>query len=229
VRTANVALVDMIIGPRTSPFEGWAPDVTLKPFAMGRYIAVDDFTNYWAWGAGLEATAPVGRATTAALTVFGRRREYADNPDALTNSNSTGNEAAAVLEFRTLLAPGLTLAFSTNFTRYIAVVGSESYAEFGVLATFGYRFPDPLGINGRTWQAILAAGIQRAAYDQPDPAVDPSVSRQQNDFSFSFVLSVPLDERFSLVSQTGYTQRDANIGNYAYNAFTTLAGVSWRF
>jgi hypothetical protein len=40
---------------------------------------------------------------------------------------------------------------------------------------------------------------------------------------------VPLDERLSLVSQTGYTQRDANIANYAYNAFTTLAGVSWRF
>ena len=43
------------------------------------------------------------------------------------------------------------------------------------------------------------------------------------------VLGIPLDENFSFVSQTSYVRRDATVTNYAYDAFSTLAGVSWRF
>lgn len=229
VNQANVALVDLAIGPRTSPFGGWADDITIKPFVAGRYIAVNDYTTYWAWGSGLETTAPISKSTTAALTVFGRRREFVNNPDASTNSNSTGNDIASSLEFRTNLNADLTLAFASNYTRYIAAVASESYAEFGMTTSLTYRFKDPVGINDRQWIAVLSAGVARAVYDQPDPTVDPNLIRQQNDVSFGLLLGIPLDESLSLVSQTSYVRRDATIANYAYDAFSTLAGVSWRF
>ena len=92
-----------------------------------------------------------------------------------------------------------------------------------------WRFVDPLGINGRNWIATWNVGIARAAYDAPDPSVDPSIPRMQNDLYLGFTLGVPLDERLTFVTQAGYARRDSDISNYAYEAFTVLTAVSWRF
>ncbi|MFM8532175.1 MAG: hypothetical protein ACKOEC_01040 [Acidimicrobiia bacterium] len=101
--------------------------------------------------------------------------------------------------------------------------------EFGLNAALAWRFADPIGINGRNWIATLNANTARALYDQPDPTVDPSVSRQQTDIGFGLTLGVPLDDRLTFVTQAGYARRDSDISNYAYQAFTVLPAMSWRF
>lgn len=229
VSEANVVLTEVTTGPRSRPFDGWADDISLKPFITGRYLAVQNYTTYWAWGTGIEVTSPISANSLVALTVLGRRREFVNNPDVPNNSNSTGNEFAPTLEYRVTLTPALSLNFSTSATRYIALVASESYMEFGINAALAWRFADPIGINGRNWIATVNAGLARASYDQPDPTVDPSLSRQQNDLNLGFTLGVPLDDRLTFVTQAGYARRDSDISNYAYDAFTVLAAMSWRF
>lgn len=229
VAEANVSLIDVTTGPRTRPFEGWAEPISLKPFITGRYIAVQDQTTYWAWGAGMEAASPVGPGSNVALTVFGRRRDFINNINAPTNDNSSGTEATSNLEWRTEVGSSFTFTFSVAFTRYIAMVPSESFGQGGFGAALAYRFTDPVGLNGRTWLATLNAGFDHADYDQPDPTVDPTVIRRQNDYNLGLTLAVPLDESLTFVTQGAYTRRDATLTNYAYEAFTILAGVSWRF
>jgi hypothetical protein len=229
VSEANVQLAELTSGPRSRPFDGWADDVSIKPFVTGRYLAVQNYTTYWAWGSGMEITSPISANSLVALTMLARRREFINNPDVPNNSNSSGNEIAPALEFRADLSPALSVNFSTNVTRYIAMIASESYTEFGANASLAWRFVDPLGINGRNWIATWNAGIARAAYDAPDPSVDPSIPRQQNDLFLGFTLGVPLDERLTLVTQAAYARRDSDLSNYAYEAFTVLTAVSWRF
>ncbi len=229
ISEANVMLADFTTGPRTKPFDGWADDVSLKPFFTGRYLAVHDLTTYWAWGSGLEATSPLGPSSQVALTILSRRREFVNNADVPTNTNSSGTEFVPSLEFRSDLTPALSMSFSTSMTRYIAAVGSETYTEFGVSAALSWRFRDPLGINGRTWLASVNAGVARATYDEPDTAVDANVVRRQNDVNFGLILGIPLDDTLTLVAQGTYVRRDASISNYTYDAITALTGVSWRF
>lgn len=229
VTDANVMLAEVTTGPRSRPFDGWADDISLKPFATGRYLAVHDYTTYWAWGTGIEVTSPLAANSLVAFTMLARRREFMNNPDVPNNSNSSGNEIAPTLEFRADITPAISVTFSTNVTRYIAMIASESYTEFGANTALSWRFADPLGINGRNWIATWNAGIARAAYDAPDPSVDPSIPRMQNDLYLGFSLGVPLDERLTFVTQAGYARRDSDISNYAYEAFTVLTAVSWRF
>lgn len=229
VSEANVALVDFTTGPRTSPFDGWADDMSIKPFFTGRYVAVNDLTTYWAWGIGMEASSPIGDHTTATLSILGRRREFVNNADSPTNNSSSGNEVVNTLAFQIKASKVFSFGFNTGFLRYIAMVPSESYTQIALSGSVSATFVDPLGLNGKAWLAVLNAGIARAVYDQPDPSVDPTTTRSQNDVTFSFVLGVPLDDRFTLVTQAAYTRRDASISNYAYEAFSTLAGVSLRF
>ncbi|MDP2329477.1 MAG: tetratricopeptide repeat protein [Reyranella sp.] len=230
VSEANVYLFDLTTGPRTSPFEGgWLDDMTVKPFFTGRYVSVNDQPSYWAWGAGMEATTPLGPQINSALTVFGRRRAFLNNNDAPFNDLSSGNEAVAVLDFRVELTRYMTLSLNGAFTRYIADADFESYTEFGVGGAMQVRFADPLGINGRIWSATASASTTQAAYDAVDPTVNPFIARSQFDVNLGFVLLVPLDDRLTLVGQVNYTQRTASLSNYAYEAVTTLVGIGWRF
>ena len=113
--------------------------------------------------------------------------------------------------------------------RYLAAVPSESYTELAYGGSLSFRFSDPIGLNGRKWYLTANAGGAVAGYDAADPTIDPAVTRQQADLNLGLLLSVPLDERFTLVGQTTYFQRTATISNYAFQAFNALLGVSWRF
>ncbi|MCF8534110.1 MAG: hypothetical protein K9G48_13970 [Reyranella sp.] len=229
VTVANVAVVDISTGPRVKPFEGWAESVSLKPFLTGRYVAVDDMTSYWAYGTGIEATAPLGSRIDGTLAIIGRQRQFVNNSDVPTNNQNTGVEAGSILDLRAELTSTLWLSFNANAMRYSAVTPWESYGEIGAGAALTKRFIDPLGINGRPWEITANIYTQIASYDQPNPVVDPAVARSQTDLGLGMVLNVPLDERFSLAAQVSYAQRWASLSNYAYNALTTLVGVGWRF
>jgi Tetratricopeptide repeat len=229
VSEANTLLFDLTTGPRSQPFEGAFRDVTLKPFITGRYVSVGDQPTYWSWGAGAEATALLRDWLKLSTVVLGRRREFVDNADAPTNSRSSGNDAAIAMQLQAEVAPDVLLVLGINATRYIAAVASESYQELGFGGSLTVRFTDPVGLNGRKWHLTGSAGGAVAGYDAPDPTVDPNVTRSQADLNLGLLLSVPLDERLSLIGQTTYFQRTAPLNNYAFQAFNGLVGVSWRF
>lgn len=229
VSQANVALLDINTGPRMKPFGGWAEQISVRPFLMGRYVAVDDMTSYWAWGAGGEANVPFTPKISGNIALYGQRREFVNNNDAPFNNESTGVEAATVFDLRAEITSNFWVTVGGNVSRYTAVVESQSYWQFGAGTTATVRFTDPLGINGRPWQMTANAYTSHAAYDQADVFIDPTTVRTQVDVGVGLALSVPLDERFSLTAQTSYTQRAASISNYSYNAFTSLVGVGWRF
>ena len=229
VSEANVLVLDLNTGPRMKPFGGWAEQISVRPFLMGRYVAVDDMTNYWSWGAGAEASVPLTPKLIGNIALYGQRREFVSNWQAPFNNESTGVEAATVFDLRAEITPNFWMTVGGNVLRYSAAVASEGYWEFGAGTSATMRFTDPIGINGRPWQMTANAYASYAGYDQVNVFIDPTTVRTQTDIGFGLALSVPLDERFSLSAQAGYAQRSASISNYSYNAFTSLVGVGWRF
>jgi hypothetical protein len=229
VHEANVHVVDLTTGPRMSPFEGDLSGLQLKPFLNARWVAVHDSTTYWAWGAGVEAAMPFSERFRSTFTLLGRHREFINNIDAPTNDRSSGTEFASYLDFRAVLSPWLLLTAGGYVGRYTAATASESYWDYGFSASLSARLVDPLGINGRDWVLTASSGVLFANYDQPNLAVDPFIARTQTDFSAGLILAVPLDDRFTLITQAGYVQRTAPLANYAYDAFSTMIGVGWRF
>lgn len=230
VSEANVTLVEFTTGPRSSPFDsGMLDDLTVRPMLTGRYVAVQDQVSYWAWGAGMETTTPLGPQINGTLSVFGRRREFLNNANAPTNNQSSGNEGVAVLDLRVELTSYMTMSFGANFTKFVAQSLPQSYTEFGFGTGLEVRFADPLGINGRTWSATASLSMAQAAYAAPDQTINSLVARNQNDVNLGLILTIPLNDSLALIGQANYTQRTASLSTYAYEAFTTLVGIGWRF
>lgn len=229
VAEANVHVVNLTFGPRINPFEAGVSSMSLKPFFTGRYISVHDYSTYWAYGAGLEAVQPLNDKMLASATLLGRRRDYVNNPDAPTNTDSSGAEASGYADLRILVFPSLLLTVGGNVGRFSAAVAFESYWEYGVAAKLAWRFADPLRLNNLPWVLSLSSGVQFADYDAANPLIDPLTARRQTTFNVGLMLAVPITADFSLLAQTAYNQRTASVTNYAYDAFSALLGVSWRF
>jgi hypothetical protein len=230
VTSANVLFLDFTTGPRTSPFEsGLLSDLTVRSFITGRYVAVQNMPSYWAWGGGMEGGTPVTSQMAATLSVFGRRREYLNNPTVPTNNEGSGNEGVISSSLQVALTPGMTMTLSGLYTRFIASVPAQSYGEVALGGTMEVRFDDPLGINGRTWAITASGGIAQATYDQPDPTINPTIARSQNDVNLGLILAIPLTESIALIGQATYTQRSASLSTYSYEATTAMIGLGWRF
>lgn len=230
VTEANVVYLDFTTGPRTSPFEtGFFDDLTWRPFLTGRYVNVQDATSYWAWGAGVEFGAPLGPQIFGTLSTFGRRREFLNSVNAPTNNQSSGNEGVVSAEFRVELTAYMTMTLAAAYTRFIAVTPAQSYGEIVLGGAMEVRFVDPLSINGRNWSVTANLGIAAATYDQIDPTVSTTTIRSQNDVNLGLILAIPLDDRVSLLGQANYFQRSASLSIYAYDAFSTMMGIGWRF
>lgn len=230
VAEANVVYLDFTTGPRTSPFEtGFFDDLTWRPFVTGRHVNVQDVTSYWAWGAGLEFGAPLGPQIAGTLSAFGRRREFLNSVYAPTNNQSSGNEGVVSLEFRVELTSYMTMTLNGAYTRFLAMTPAQSYGEVVLGGSMEIRFVDPLSINGRNWSVTPSIGMAAAVYDQLDPSVSTTTGRMQNDINLGLILAIPLDDRISLVGQANYFQRSASLSIYAYDAFSTMVGIGWRF
>jgi hypothetical protein len=119
---------------------------------------------------------------------------------------------------------------NTNVQRYMTDNSPQySYILGGVGGGMQFRFADPLFKSDLPWTIALAANLQWWGYDQPDPVIDPTVTRQQNDVILNITLAVPFDERTTMTVSGGRFVRSANIPNYQFVNNSFLMGVSWRF
>ena len=229
VSEANTLLFDLTTGPRSQPFEGAFRDVTLKPFITGRYVSVHDQPTYWSWGAGMEATAQLRDWLKLSTVVLGRRRDFIDNADAPTNSRSSGNDAAVAMQLQAEVAPDVLrdARHQRHALHRFRLLRELSRARLRRLADHPLHRPGraerPQMVPDRQRRRRLR-GLRRGRSDDRS-----AVTRSQADLNLGLLLSVPIDDRFSLVGQTTYFQRSSSIGNYAFQAFNGLLGVSWRF
>ena len=172
---------------------------------------------------------PVTEKVRAGIVVLGQRRDFVDTASVPFNSQNSGNNGTVAGNLRADLTASLEASLGGNYTRYIAMTGFQSYGEAGFGGALTWRFEDPVGINGRRWTLAGNAAMAFATYDQPDPFVQPGTVRTQTDVNLGLLLSVPLDDRLTLVGQTTYFQRSASINNYSFNSFSSLVGIGWRF
>ena len=83
----------------------------------------------------------------------------------------------------------------------------------------------------RVHASVAAISVARIHTDHrsPDPSVDPLVTREDREWRFNALASVPINEAWSIVATVGRTDTKSNLPNFTRdNDFASL-GASWRF
>jgi len=230
VSAANVGILDLSTGPRFQAFQGLFEDVTIKPMALLGFIWVNDLPYYGSYGSAIEFGALLSDRLRNTSYVAYRRLLYQNSWYLPLNSTYTGNEYSANTTFQYALTDIVTLFGNGNVQRYSADnTPSYSYLLLGMGGGLQVRFADPLFRSDLPWSLSLSANVQWWNYDQPDPVIDPSVTRQQNDTILNLTLAIPFDERTTMTVSGGRFVRGANLPNYAFVNNSFMMGVSWRF
>jgi hypothetical protein len=227
---ANIILLDLTSGPRFQVFADTFEDFTLKPFVTGGYVFVANSTYYTSWGGGLESNVLLGNGfRNISVGVF-RRQDNQDTSYLPTNSQYRGNSMSMSTAFQWEVAPTVMLFATGSTQRFEAdLTASQSYWLYGVGGGMAFRFEDPLFKSGLPWSINFSASEQWWSYDQPDPVIDPTTMRYQNDTILNIVLTVPFDERTTFSLSGGRFVRGATISNYGFENNSFMFGVSWRF
>lgn len=230
ISQANVSILDLTSGPRFQAFQGIFEDVSIKPLMSAGYIWVNDVPYYGSYGSGVEFGSLLSDKLRNTSIATYRRLMYQDSWYLPFNSLYTGNEYTANTTFQYALNEMVMLFGNGNIQRYMTDNSPQyAYVLLGVGGGMQFRFADPLFKSQLPWSIALSANLQWWNYDQPDPVIDPSLSRQQNDVILNITLSVPFDERTNLIVSGGRFVRSANIPNYTFTNNSFLMGVSWRF
>lgn len=227
---ANVSILDLTSGPRFQAFQGIFEDVTIKPLGSLGYIWVNDVPYYGSYGSGVEVGALLSDRLRNTTNFVYRRLMYQDSWYLPANSLYTGNEWSANTTLQYALTDVVAIFANGNIQRYMTDNSPfYSYLVAGVGGGMQFRFADLLFKGELPWTISLSANLQWWNYDEPDPIVDPTVTRQQNDIILNITLAVPFDQRTTMTVSGGRFVRTSNIPNYAFENNSFLLGVSWRF
>jgi tetratricopeptide (TPR) repeat protein len=230
ISQANVSILDLTSGPRFQAFQGIFEDVTIKPLASLGYIWVNDVAYYGSYGSGVEVASLLGDKLRNTSNVVWRRLLYQDSWYLPFNSLYTGNEWSANTTFMYELTDVVAIFANGNLQRYMTDNSPMfSYLLVGGGGGMQFRFPDPLFKSDLPWTISLSGNVQWWNYDQPDPVVDPIVTRQQYDVILNLTLVVPFDQRTALTVSGGRFVRSSNLPNYEFTNNSFLMGVTWRF
>lgn len=230
VSQANVGILDLSSGPRFQAFQGIFEDVTIKPMGLLGYIWVNDVAYYGSYGSAIEVGSLLTDKLRNTANVSYRRMLYQDSWYLPFNSTYTGNEYSANTTYQFALTDTVALFANGNVQRYMT--DNTAWYSYVLLGTGGgmqFRFADPLFRSDLPWALSLSANVQWWTYDQPDPVVDPTVTRLQWDTILNITLSVPFDERTTMTISGGRFVRSASLPNYEFVNNSFLMGVSWRF
>jgi len=230
VSAANVSLIDLTTGPRFQIFHDTFEDVTLKPFATAGYIWINDTPYYGSLGGGLETGALLADGLRNVSSVLWRRHDNEDTWYLPTNSQYRGIEYTFNTAFNYELTPTILVTGNGAAQRYEAdFTPSQSYMLWSIGGSFAFRFDDPALKTGLQWTIALSVNEQWWHYDQPDPLVNPTEQRYQNDTIANLTLLIPFDDRTTFTVSGGRFVRNATISNYAFVNNSFMFGASWRF
>lgn len=230
VQAANVSLLDFTTGVRFQAFRETFEEVIVRPFVSAGYIWVNDTPYYASYGGGVETGVLITDSLRNVSIFSWRQQNYPDTWYLPTNSQFTGTQYSATSTFQYQVNPLLSLFAVANAQRYqTQQTPQQNYMLWGAGAGFAFRFADPLFRSDLPWTISLSANLQWWQYDQPDPIVDPSVNRYQQDTIVNLLLAVPFDERTTFNLSLSRFNRAASLPNYAFVNNSVMFGVSWRF
>jgi tetratricopeptide (TPR) repeat protein len=231
IKRLDAAAISAQTGPRIVLDPGRAPGtgLSLRPYVGGLLVALEDdyyLGSLTAGGAMTWLPAPGWSVE------FGGDRGHRSfhNTDTYTTADlQTGTLTSGYLAVRGPLVDGVRWQARGGILSDDARDGAQSYLQ----RLFELFISYDLNINllGATQRLTLSpfAGLSWTDYRQPNPLVDPDVTRQDRELFVGLAIDASLYKTFGLGVRVQYAHTDSNLPNFRTDNFSVSAGPTFRF
>ena len=219
----NVIFGRVRSGPRLSLDEKqFGPKV--RPYVEAQYLNSADRGLFGAFGVGAE----ISDTLSPLLSAFGDvgfryrnyfRQEFSDEDHV--SFYATGG--LAYIPYRDLVIRGAAI-----FEVDEADQDQNSNIELGLRVSGEYQYDTGIPWVDRKWSIAGYAEVRRRAYDQPDPAVAPTITRRDVDVRAGLRHIFTLQHGFGIQVDVDSLWRESNIVNFELDNLSTTVSLQYR-
>jgi hypothetical protein len=212
------------LGPRGLP---WG--MTVRPYVAGSVVGLDRVVYSTTVAGGLAIGLQPTERLGARLLFDLRHDDYVESSRNPSNDERDALVPGARAFVRYVLARDLAAEVGLLVADNDADAGFRSFLDLGATAALVYAFPAPFLRDTDPWIASVSAGVRRADYDTPDPAIDPATSRRDDEWRVGAALTAALTRDLALVARIDYRDVQSNIELYTFDNFASSLALQWRF
>ncbi len=211
-------------GPRLAlNNESYGPK--LRPFIDVGYVRDRDGFLYLGGGGGAGYLHTLDSVTSVFARLGARYRDFTSDQD-----NSDGVNIYAEIGAERRIATGTALQGIVFSSRKNARESFESNFQvggrIGVAHTYAPKFSKVLA---EPWTVTAFAQTSGRWYDDPDPVVDPDLTRSDWEFRFGLSHLFRISDGWSFSIESSYFERNSNIRNFRLNNFEVGAYIGKTF
>ena len=131
----NLGIAELTAGPRMALIPNLVSHLTVRPYGIFTFVALDDARYYWAPGGGFEFSKLFGKNTLAKLIFEARDRRFNNTGESPTNTTMTGRELLVQIRVQQRITDRLTALVEFVFADQNA--NSPSEANRQIAGTVG--------------------------------------------------------------------------------------------
>jgi hypothetical protein len=228
IERLNVNLFEIQTGPRLALSPEELPGAYIRPYGIGTAIALGNAFYLGSLGLGVGVGATFGTFQVEPFAeVRWREFENSTNYPTATQLNGTLWSAGVVIGSPLVgtMRGQSRIAYSRSETS--SVFGFNSYDQVAADLALPLEFAGPWG--SRPWLFTPYAGFTYTQYDQPNPLVDPTRSREDQEWRVGAGIDLPVYQNAGFGVQVTYSHTDSNLRNFRTNNLAVSFGPTVRF
>ncbi|WP_159907562.1 surface lipoprotein assembly modifier [Caballeronia humi] len=217
------------IGPRFYIGGVLDPSWSVRPFVSATYLLLNSRDYLGGYGAGVNLRKIFATASYFDVTLETSDQHFFNQGAFPTNSNRSGmyTELRGSVSYQVL--PATRLFSGLSLAQRNSEAGFESFKEIGFGAGVTQTYPAPFHWTEYSWSTSLYAGVRRSVYNEADPAVDPTVKRQDNRFDIVLSNNVRITQTLTLTAVVQYSNTNSTLPNFKYHDTSASLGLAWSF
>jgi hypothetical protein len=225
----NLGIAEVTAGPRMALAPNLVSHLTVRPYAILTFIALDDARYYWAPGGGFELSKSFGKKTVAQLTFEARDRRFNNTGERPFSTAMDGRELRVQVRVQQRLTDRLAALAVFLFADQKATSPSEANRQIAGTVALSYTYLPPLIGAPRPWSTVASVTRAHTNYGAPDPIVDPNTKRRNRDWRFAVTTTIPVLRNLEVNLAVAHTKRTSSLPNFAFKNTSVAVGVTWRF
>jgi hypothetical protein len=229
VTRLDLGLIEASTGPRIGL---GASGASVHPYVLGNYVSLGDASYLGTVGGGISGRVVFPAGVTLDPGVEFRRRQFDNSSNYPNASGQTGDQWIGYLNGYGSLITAANISWQGRLAVTNASATYEPYAYNDLSVDFAlpYGFTAPaFAKTGRPWTFAPMAGYSWTNYREPDPLVNPTITRQDRQLRVGATLDMTFLENWGLQAQVEYFDTQSTLPNFRNNDFVVSAGPTARF
>lgn len=223
VDDVDLGYLSLRSGPQLKVLPKSIDGLTVAPAALAGFTLLDrGFNSYWV-GGGVDLKKRFGTWGRLEAGYDLRHRDFdaSDTSDGLVHELDFSG--SLVLTEDMVVFAGVDLDWDR------ADAGFQANDRHGLRGGITFRYDAPFAVTPVPWQVTAQGSFHERRFDDPNPAVDPAVTRSDDEYRVTVRNTVGLTGDWSLFLEAEYFRVESNLPNHDFDNTSVSVGTSLRF